>query len=227
MGKRLVGVIAGDKPMEIIGVIGDIKEGPLDAKPIAGIYLPYNQAASDNFYVTMRANRSASSLLPSMAQTIRDIDRGLIADGEETMSERVDNSQSAYMHRSASLVLGTFAALALLLGTIGLYGVIAYTVGQRTREIGVRMALGAQRASVYRLMLVEASWMTAVGITGGILCSFATNGLLRTMLFGVSQRDSGTTILVVCVIALSALLATFIPARRAASIDPATALRAE
>ena len=227
VGKRLVGVIAGDKPMEIIGVIGDIKEGPLDAKPIAGIYLPYNQAASDSFYVTVRANRSASSILPSMAQTIRDIDRGLIADGEETMSERVDNSQSAYMHRSASLVLGTFATLALLLGTIGLYGVIAYTVGQRTREIGVRMALGAQRASVYRFMLVEASWMTALGITAGILCSFATNGLLRTMLFGVSQRDSGTTILVVCVIALSALLATFIPARRAASIDPATALRTE
>ena len=132
-----------------------------------------------------------------------------------------------FLARSASLVLGTFAALALLLGTIGLYGVIAYTVGQRTREIGVRMALGAQRASVYRLMLVEASWMTALGITGGILCSFATNGLLRTMLFGVSQRDSGTTILVVCVITLSALLATFIPARRAASIDPAKALRTE
>ena len=125
-----------------------------------------------------------------------------------------------------ALVAG-FAALALLLGTVGLYGVISYSVGQRTREIGVRMALGAQRASVYRLILREACWLAALGITGGILCSFAATSLLRSMLFGVSPRDAGTAIFVVCVLAASALLASFIPARRAASIDPAKALRTE
>ena len=227
VGKQLVGIIAGDRPTEIIGVIDDIKEGPLDAKPAAGVYLPWNQAPSDNYYVTVRTTRSADSILPSMVQEVRHIDRGLIADGEQTMSDRVDDSQSAYLHRSASWLLAAFAAQALLLGTIGLYGVIAYSVSQRTREIGVRMALGAQRGSVYQLILREACWLTTLGTMGGILCSFATDGLLRTMLFAVGRRDFGTTILVVCLLALSALLATFIPARRAASIDPATALRSE
>jgi macrolide transport system ATP-binding/permease protein len=227
VGKQLVGIIAGDRPMEIIGVIDDIKEGPLDAKPAAGIYLAWNQSSSDNYYVTVRTTRSAASILPSMVQTVHRIDRGLIADGEETMSDRVDDSQSAYLHRSATWLISAFAALALLLGTVGLYGVIAYSVSQRTREIGVRMALGAQRGSVYQLILREACWVTALGAMGGILCSFATNVLLRTMLFGVSQRDSGTAVSVVCVLTVSALLASFIPARRAASIDPATALRTE
>jgi predicted lysophospholipase L1 biosynthesis ABC-type transport system permease subunit len=101
------------------------------------------------------------------------------------------------------------------------------SVGQRTREIGVRMALGAQRASVYQLILREACWLAALGIVSGILCSFAATRLLRSMLFAVSPRDAGTAISVVCVLAASALLASFAPAHRAASIDPAKALRAE
>jgi macrolide transport system ATP-binding/permease protein len=227
VGKQLVGIIAGDRPMEIIGVVDDIKEGPLDAKPAAGVYLAWNQEPFSDYYVTVHTTRTADSILPSMVQQVRRIDRGLIADGEETMSDRVENSQSAYLRRSASWLLAAFAALALLLGTVGLYGVIAYSVGQRTREIGVRIALGAQRGSVYQLVLREACWVTALGTMGGILCSLATGALLRTMLFGVSQRDSGIAISVVCVLAVSALLASFIPARRAASIDPVKALRTE
>ena len=227
VGKQLIGIIAGDRPMEIIGVVDDIKEGPLDAKAAAGVYLPWDQAPFDEYYVTVRTTQSAGSILPSMVQEIRHIDRGLIADREQTMSDRVDNSQSAYLRRSASWLLAAFAALALLLGTIGLYGVIAYSVSQRTREIGVRIALGAQRGSVYQLILREAGWVTALGTMGGILCSFATSTLLRSMLFGVSQRDSGTVIVVVCVLAVSALLASFIPAHRAASTDPVKALRTD
>jgi ABC-type antimicrobial peptide transport system permease subunit len=162
-----------------------------------------------------------------MVQAVHQIDRGLIADEEETMSDRINNSQSAYLHRSASWLVAAFAALALLLGTVGLYGVISYSVGQRTREIGVRMALGAQRAAVYQLILREACWLAALGIVGGILFSFVATRLLRSMLFGVSPRDAGTAISVVCVLAASALLASFVPARRAASIDPAKALRTE
>jgi macrolide transport system ATP-binding/permease protein len=227
LGKRLIDEYDRDHPIEIIGVVDDIKEGPLDMKPIAGVYEPFNQDPRDDFYVVARTTQSAASILPSMVQVIRRIDRGLIADEEETMSDRINNSQSAYLHRSASWLVAAFAALALLLGTVGLYGVISYSVGQRTREIGVRMALGAQRASVYRLILREACWLAACGIVGGILCSFVATRLLRTMLFGVSPRDAGTAISVVVVLAASALLASFVPARRAASIDPAKALRTE
>ena len=227
LGKQLISEFDKDPPLEIIGVVDDIKEGPLDTKPVAGVYEAFNQNPLSDFYVTVRTSQSAASVLPSMVQAVHQIDRGLIADEEETMSEHINNSQSAYLHRSASWLVASFAALALLLGTVGLYGVISYSVGQRTREIGVRMALGAQRASVYQLILREACWLASLGIVGGVVCSFVVTRLLRTMLFGVSPRDAGTAISVVCVLAASALLASFIPARRAASIDPAKALRTE
>jgi macrolide transport system ATP-binding/permease protein len=227
VGKRLIDEYDRDHPIEIIGVVDDIKEGPLDMKPIAGVYEPFNQDPRDDFYVVVRTTQSAASILPSMVQAVHQIDRGLIADEEETMSDRINNSQSAYLHRSASWLVAAFAALALLLGTVGLYGVISYSVGQRTREIGVRMALGAQRAAVYQLILREACWLAALGIVGGILFSFVATRLLRSMLFGVSPRDASTAISVVFVLAASALLASFVPAHRAASIDPAKALRTE
>ena len=225
LGKRLIDEYDTDHPIEIIGVVDDIKEGPLDTKPIAGVYEPFHQDPRDDFYVVVRSTQSAASILPSMVQAIHQIDPGLVADEEETMSDRINNSQSAYLHRSASWLVAAFASLALLLGTVGLYGVISYSVGQRTREIGVRMALGAQRASVYQLILRQACWLAASGIVGGILCSFVATRLLRSMLFGVSPRDTSTAVSVVFVLAASALLASFIPARRAASIDPAKALR--
>jgi macrolide transport system ATP-binding/permease protein len=227
LGKQLISEFDKDPRLEIIGVVDDIKEGPLDTKPVAGVYEPFNQDPLSDFYVTLRTNQSAASILPAMVHAVHQLDGGLVADEEETMSEHIDNSPSAYLHRSAASLVAGFAAFALLLGTVGLYGVISYSVGQRTREIGVRMALGAQRASVYRLILREACWLAALGIVGGILCSFVSARLLRSMLFGVSPRDTSTVISVVCVLAASALLASFIPARRAASIDPAKALRTE
>jgi ABC-type antimicrobial peptide transport system permease subunit len=143
------------------------------------------------------------------------------------MTDRIDNSQSAYLHRSAAWVVAGFASLALLLGTVGLYGVISYSVGQRTREIGVRMALGAPRSSVYRLILKEAGWLTLFGVSAGMLSSLAATTLLGSMLFGVSRWDMQTLLAVALVLAASALVASYIPARRAASIDPTEALRAE
>jgi ABC-type antimicrobial peptide transport system permease subunit len=123
--------------------------------------------------------------------------------------------------------VGGFATLALLLGVIGLYGVIAYSVSQRTREIGVRMALGAQRGSVYGLIMKEAGWLAGVGILAGLLCSIAAATLIRGLLFGVRPWDGGTLGAVCFVLVISALLASYIPARRAASVDPMVALRYE
>jgi ABC-type antimicrobial peptide transport system permease subunit len=131
------------------------------------------------------------------------------------------------MRRSTAWLVGGFAVLALVLGVIGLYGVIAYSVGQRTREIGVRMALGAERRRVYRLVLGEAAWLTAIGVGLGLACALGAMRLMRGLLFGVAAWDGPTLAGVALVLGASAILASFLPARRAASIDPADALRTE
>lgn len=227
LGKRLIDDYDKDHPVEIIGVVDDIKDGPLDMKPTAAVYEPFNQNPSADFYVTLRTSQSQQMLFHSMVDVVHRIDPGLIADGQDSMIDRINTSQAAYLHRSAAWLVAGFAALALLLGVIGLYGVISYSVGQRTREIGVRMALGAQRASVYRIILLEAGWLAISGVAGGALCSLATNRLLRSLLFGVSPWDMATLLTVACLVIVSALLASYLPAHRAASIDPMEALRAE
>ena len=141
------------------------------------------------------------------------------------MSDRINDS--AYLQRSSAWLVGSFAALALLLGVVGLYGVVAYSVSQRTREIGVRMALGAQRSSVYQLILKEAAWLIGAGVVIGLGCSVAAATLIRGLLFGVRSWDVPTLAAVAGVLGISALLASFIPARRAASVNPVDALRAE
>ena len=117
--------------------------------------------------------------------------------------------------------------LALLLGAVGLYGVIAYSVSQRTREIGVRMALGAQRRSVYQLIMGEAGRLTGLGIAAGLVCSFAAAALIRKLLFGVRAWDVTTLVGVSIVLSVTALVASYLPARRAASVNPVEALRSE
>ena len=227
IGKRVVNQYDPDHPIEIIGVIDDLKDGPLDTVPTAAIYSTFNQLPTSAFYLTLHTAESEDSILPAMAKAVHQVNAGLIADRPQTMTERIDNSEAAYLHRSAARVVAAFALLALLLGAVGLYGVISYSVSQRTREIGVRMALGAQRRSVYRLILAEAAWLAAIGATGGILSSLGLTTLLRGMLFGVSPWDRQTLFSVVCVLLVSALFASYIPARRAASINPVDALRAE
>ena len=117
--------------------------------------------------------------------------------------------------------------MALLLGVVGLYGVVAYSVSQRTREIGVRMALGAERRSVYELILKEAGWLTLAGIMIGLVCAMAAARLISFLLFGVNSWDAATLIVVASVLGIAAILASFIPARRAASVNPLEALRVE
>jgi ABC-type antimicrobial peptide transport system permease subunit len=131
------------------------------------------------------------------------------------------------MHRSSAWLVGPFAAIALLLSVIGLYGVVAYSVSRRTREIGVRMALGAQPGAVYRLILREAGWLIAAGIAAGVICAMASATLWQRLLFDVRPSDPGTLAGVALVLGIAAFLASYIPARRAASVNPVEALRAE
>ncbi len=213
--------------VEVVGVVEDVKDGSLDSEIWPAIYYPFNQSTDTYFSLVVRTSQAAQSLLPTLDASIRQIDSGIGTMDESTMSQRIENSQTAYLHRSSAWLVGGFAALALLLGVVGLYSVVAYSVSQRTREIGVRMALGAQRRSVYQLIMKEAAWLTGVGIVIGLLCSIATATLIRGLLFGVRSWDAATFAAVSVLLGISALLASYIPARRAAKVDPMVALRYE
>jgi predicted permease len=229
VGKILVGQWDKEHPVQIVGVVDDIKEGALDTTAMPVVYRALQQNPTQDFYVALRTagSQQEKGMLLQMVRAVRRVDPSLLADGEETMTDRMNQSQAAYLHRSAAWLIAGFAALALLLGSVGLYGVISYTVGQRTREIGVRMALGAQRSSVYRLIMAEACWLAVLGIAGGVVGSVAAANILRSMLFATSPWDRPTMLCVVLVLGAAALVATYVPARRAASINPNEALRAE
>ena len=213
--------------IEIIGMVDDIKEGPLDAAIHPAIYTPFDQGPEGNFYVVVRTWQRPEGVLRTLVETIHQAAPGVLTSHAETMTERIDQSQSAYLHRSSAWLVGGFAAMALLLGVVGLYGVIAYSVNQRTREIGVRMALGAQRSAVAGMVLREALRLIAVGIGAGLLGSLATAGLLRPLLFGVRPWDATTLAVVAALLAVAAILASYLPVHRAASVNPVEALRAE
>jgi predicted permease len=212
---------------EIVGVVGDIREGALDSEIRPAVYYPFNQNAETDYSVVVRTSLSERSILPALVDAIHGIDPGIVTLEEKTMRDQVDLSPSAYLHRSSAFLVGGFAGVALLLGVVGLYGVIAYSVSQRTREIGVRMALGAQRTAVYRLVLKEAAVLIANGIAAGLVSSLVVARLMRDLLFRIEPFDLPTLVGVAGLLAVSAMLASYLPARRAASVNPIEALRAE
>jgi len=213
--------------LEIIGEVQDIKEGPLDSEVQPAIYVPFSQDSSLSFYLIVRTSQDESAMLPTIAAAIHGIDPTFATSDETTMAAVVNDSTSAYLHRSSAWLVGGFAAIALLLSVVGVYGVVAYSVSQRTREIGVRMALGAQRSSVHRLVLNEAGRLAGVGVVAGLVCAMAGTTLLRKLLYGTQAWDASTLIAVAVVMTISALVASYIPARRAANIDPIQAMRNE
>lgn len=227
IGKKIGDPALSEKSIEeIIGVVDDVREGALDAEIWPTIYEPFSQHPDDYFYALARTSQS-ESILPTMAAAIREIAPDLSVSDPGTMIGRINDSESAYLHRSSAWLIGGFAAAALLLGVVGLYGVIAYSVSQRTREIGVRMALGAERRAVYKLILKEAGWLVSMGIAAGLLCALPAGSLAGKLLFGVRAWDVSTLFAVAALLALAALLASYLPARRAASVNPVEALRAE
>ena len=212
---------------QIVGVVEDVREGPLDVGIAPTEYFPINQTGDHSFTLVVRSSQDASALLPVLVSTLHQINLNLGVSDEATMIEKIDVTQAALLHRFSAWLVGGFAAMALILGVVGLYGVIAYSVGQRTREIGVRMALGAQRSSVYNLVIRQAAWLTLAGLTIGLFCSLGTSMLMRSLLFGVQAWDAVTLVCVSVLLGLASLAASFLPARRAASVNPVEALRAE
>jgi macrolide transport system ATP-binding/permease protein len=227
VGKRIYYDDDPKRILQIIGVVDDIQEGQLNAAPRAAIYIPFNQDPNSYFAIVVRSSQQEDSLLSAMTRVVHRIDPGIAVSEPVTMRQRIHDSQAAYLHRATAWLAGGFAGLALVLGVVGLYGVVAYSVSQRTREIGVRMALGAQRSRVYGMILREAGWLAGLGIAAGLACSIGTGMLMRSLLFGVRAWDASTLAGVALVLAAAAVLASYLPARRAASVNPVEALRAE
>jgi macrolide transport system ATP-binding/permease protein len=213
--------------MTIIGIINDIQEGQLDAGPRGAAYMPFYQHPFDGFVVLARTSQEDRAALPSLMSTLHGIDNGMALYQPMTMNQKIHDGPSTYLHRSSAWLVAGFAVMALVLSVIGLYGVIAYSVSQRTREIGVRMALGAQRSAVYKMVMRQAAWLTVIGLALGVVCAVGASTLMRKLLFGVQAWDAPTLLAVAVVLGIAALTASFIPAWRAASVNPTEALRAE
>jgi predicted permease len=226
IGKRIAYAPSGDA-MQIIGVIGDIKEGQLDTPNRGVIYVPFNQNSWHSFELVARSSQAPEAMLPALVNAVHEVDSGIATSYPATMDQVIDDSSAAYLHRISAGLVGGFATLALVLSIVGLYGVIAYSVAQRAKEIGVRMALGARRNSIYGLVLTQAGWLTGAGLACGLVGSAGASVLMRKLLFGVKSWDVGTVVCVIVLLAVASVMATFLPARRAASANPAEALRAE
>jgi macrolide transport system ATP-binding/permease protein len=228
VGKTISDVRLSPKSMrQVVGVIADVREAALDDEPSPAEYFSINDGPDSGFELAVRTRGDERALVPELVRTLRALNPSLSVYGEITMEQTIDQSPTAVMHQLSAYLVGGFAVLALVLGVVGLYGVVAFSVGQRTREIGVRMALGAQRSTVHGMILREAGLLTGIGIAVGLALSIGASALMKSLLFGVRAWDLSTLAGVAGVLGAFALLASFIPARRAARVNPVEALRAE
>lgn len=232
-GENPVGQTIGDQTLsaaslhQVVGVVDNIREGGLDDPLRPAIYFPINQNPRNYTFLAVRTTQDPAAALPELVAAIHRLDPGIGVRNEFTMTEHIHDGSASYLRSSAAWLVGGFAACALLLGVIGLYGVIAYSVSQRTREIGVRIALGAQRSSINRLILGEAGYLAVLGLAAGIAASMLTGRFLRSLLFGVRSWDLSIVAGVSATLAAATLIAAWIPARRASATDPMEALRNE
>ena len=209
----------------VVGVVGDVAQEGVTAKPYAQLYRPIAQEPTRGLFVTLRTARDPVALAAATRQAVRAVDRDLVVNRIEPLEARV--AQNIARPRVGVLLLGGFSALALALAAIGIYGVMAYTVAQRTREIGVRMALGASSGDVKRLVVHQGMRPALVGVAVGLVVALGASRLIASMLYGVSALDPVTFVAVPLFLAGVALLATYVPARRATRVTPTVALQAE
>jgi macrolide transport system ATP-binding/permease protein len=216
-----------EKPRQIIGVVRDVKEGPLDAPSRPALYFPMEARPRTYVNLVIRTAQKPEAAMEEVQAAIHQMDPDAMTVGMQTMDDRIQRSPAAFLHRYPAWLAGGFAVLALLLGSIGLYGLVAYSVSQRTQEIGIRMALGAQRANVLKLVLLEGVRLIVPGAIVGVLAAVGAGYLMRSMLFGVTAWDPAILAVVTGLLAGVTMLASFIPARQATKVDPMVALRYE
>ena len=225
LGRRLVVDDGQRREREIIGVVGDVKHFGLDTPAKPELYLPYAQRPTQNQTLVIRATAEPTALVAAVRNAVRTLDQNLPLYGIRTVEEYLAASVAA--RRMNMLLIGVFAGLALLLAAVGIYGVVAHSVTERTREIGIRMALGANAYEVLRLMLRDGLKLTLLGVALGLIAALGLTRMLKSLLFEVQTTDPLTFVAVALLLTVVALLACWIPARRATKVDPLTALRHE
>ena len=228
LGKHMKpGMSAGksDSVCEIVGVVGDVKHRNLWQPPDPESYVPYEQNSIGAMNIVVRSDSDPMLLLPAIREQVRSLDAELPIYHAQRMEEYV--AASVAQRRFTGLLCAVFAGTGLLLAVVGLFGVMSYSVAQRTHEIGVRVAVGAAKTDILRMILREGMAITIVGIGIGLIGAFGVSSLVKSQLFGISSTDPLTFLGVVVTLAIVALAACYIPARRATRVDPMVALRYE
>lgn len=210
---------------EIVGIVGDVRHFGLDAPIAPTFYVPLAQGGMDGVTVVIRALGSAAALGQPARKLIQEIDRDALV-GEPVLFETL-LANSLGQRRLYMMLLGAFAALALVLAAIGLYGVISYSVAQRTQEIGIRVAVGAARWQVLSMVMENGLRLVVLGLAAGQVMALILNRTLKSLLVGVSTTDPSTLLTTAAVLLMVAIIACYVPAWRAARIDPLVALRFE
>jgi putative ABC transport system permease protein len=214
---------APNGPKTIVGIVGNVKYRGLDEETPAEIYLPYDQQQVDAFAVAVRTTSDPLAVVPSLRRDVAELDPLLPLANITSLASLVDTSIVG--RRFTMVVFLSFAVVAVALSAIGVYSVLAYLVSQRTKEIGLRLAIGASPSGVVWLFVREGMVLTAAGLTAGLAGAVAADQWIRSLLFGVTPADPATFVAVGCALTVTAVLATYVPARRAARVDPTDALR--
>jgi predicted permease len=227
VGKRFkLGSAQSDSPwLTVVGVVGDMRRQSLERQPIAQIFRPYLQSSQRRLILLIRTTGEPTQLAPVVRSELRALDKTVLVSGGATLESMLD--QRVAERRFQTWLLALFSALALLLAAVGIYGLMSYTVTQSTREFGIRMTLGAQPRDLVRLVIRHGLVLSATGVVIGLVAAFALTRVLAGLLFGVTATDPVTFIAAPLVLLLVALLACYLPARRATKVDPMIALRSE
>ena len=214
---------------EIVGVAADVRQGNLDEQPAMTLYRPYTQIVEHDMYLMVRARSSsdASRLAGQLRPQLLAVDPTKDWADVRPMRDVINESGAIRLRRFVLILLGSFAGLAVLLAAVGTYGVMAYSVADRTRELGIRVALGATRSMILTHVLSETMKLTIAGLVIGGLAARILTRFISSLLFGITSTDAPTYLAVSFVLAAVALLASYLPARRATRIDPLVALRQE
>ena len=217
--------------IEVVGIVPATRHALFEKEPIGGIYLPFARGFQNDvsFFIRFRSLASGNEAAAAdlLRRTVRDVDPSLPILSLRTFAQHLDSNLDLWLVRSGAALFSIFGALALGLAVVGLYGVKAYSVARRTREIGIRMALGAQAGAVLRMIMREGSIMLVSGVTIGLLLSIATAKILSGLLYGVRALDPIAFTVAPLLLIIAALIATWLPARRATRVDPVQALRSE
>jgi predicted permease len=227
VGKRLKfgGADSRNPWMTVVGVVANVKHYALDTDSRVALYTPHLQSGAGSLSIVARTTADPLSIAAAVTREARALDPNLPLYDVKTMQQWL--SESLARRRFAMLTLGLFAGVAMLLAGVGIYGVMSYTVAQRTREMGIRVALGAQTRDVLRLIVRQGMSLTGIGVGLGLVAAVASTRLMAPLVFGVRATDPLTFAVIALLLALVALLACWLPARRATKVDPMIALRCE